>query len=38
MTDYDQLLLVGVERDDARRRVQGKIDIMLAQWKKKPAL
>jgi hypothetical protein len=31
MTDYDQLMMVGVERDDARRRVQGKIDLLLAQ-------
>lgn len=38
MTDYDQLLMIGVERADARRRVQGKIDLMLAQWKKTPTV
>jgi len=32
MTDYDQLLLTGVDREEARRRVQPKINAMLAQW------
>lgn len=35
MTDYDQMLLCGVDRDEARRRVQPKIDAMLAKWKKR---
>ncbi|MEH7910128.1 DUF2293 domain-containing protein [Rhizobium laguerreae] len=34
MTDYDQLLLAGVDREDARRRVQPKINTMIAAWKK----
>jgi hypothetical protein len=33
MTDYDQLLLVGVAREEARRRVQPKIDALLARWR-----
>ncbi|NKJ97103.1 DUF2293 domain-containing protein [Rhizobium leguminosarum bv. viciae] len=33
MTDYDQLLLAGVDRADARRRVQPKIDAMMAAWR-----
>lgn len=36
MTDYDQLLLIGVERQEARRRVQWKIRRILEMWKKKP--
>ena len=32
-TDYDQLLLVGVRRKEARQRVQPKIDAMCAVWK-----
>ena len=36
MTDYDQLLLVGVERKEALRRVQPKIDAYLASWKTRP--
>ncbi|MGM4980955.1 DUF2293 domain-containing protein [Rhizobium sp. 11_C7_N12_5] len=31
-TDYDQLLMVGVRRKEARRRVQPKIDAMIASW------
>jgi len=34
-TDYDQLLMVGVRRKDARRRVQPKVDAMIACWKKR---
>ncbi len=34
LTDYDQLTLVGVRRKEARRRVQPKIDAMIAAWKK----
>lgn len=38
MTDYETLLLNGVDRDEARRRVQPKINAMIAVWKReKPA-
>ncbi|MBB3566091.1 DUF2293 domain-containing protein [Rhizobium sp. BK491] len=33
-TDYYQLMLVGVRRKEARRRVQPKIDAVMASWKK----
>ncbi len=33
MTDYDQMLLTGVDRDEARRRVQPKVNAMIASWK-----
>ncbi len=33
MTDYDQMLLEGVDREEARRRVQPKINAMIAGWK-----
>lgn len=33
MTDYDQLMLVGVRRKEARRRVQPKIDAMIGAWR-----
>jgi hypothetical protein len=36
MTDYDQMLLVGVDREEARRRVQPKVNAMIARWKKRP--
>ncbi|MBD9493184.1 DUF2293 domain-containing protein [Ensifer sp. ENS01] len=36
LTDYDQLMLVGVRRKDARRRVQPKIDAMIGAWRKRP--
>lgn len=32
MTDYDQMLLEGVEREEAKRRVQPKVDRMLSLW------
>ncbi|MDT4844436.1 hypothetical protein FQZ97_783950 [compost metagenome] len=35
-TDYDQLMLVGIRRKEARRRVQPKIDAMIGAWKKRP--
>lgn len=35
LTDYDQLMLVGVRRKEARRRVQPRIDAMLGKWKMK---
>jgi hypothetical protein len=31
-TDYDTLLGRGVDRHDARRRVQARIDQILANW------
>lgn len=34
MTDYDQMLLIGVDREEARRRVQPKINAMIASWRK----
>jgi hypothetical protein len=37
MTDYDQLLLSGIEQREARRRVQWKVDRMIAEWKKQPS-
>ncbi|AGG75734.1 DUF2293 domain-containing protein [Sinorhizobium meliloti] len=36
MTEYDQLLLIGIEREEARRRVQPRINAMLATWRKPP--
>ena len=33
LTDDDQLLLVGVERVEARRRVQSRVNEMINQWK-----
>ncbi|RVG95993.1 DUF2293 domain-containing protein [Sinorhizobium meliloti] len=35
-TDYDQLMLVGVQRKEARRRVQPRVDAMIEAWKKRP--
>ncbi|MBB3521123.1 DUF2293 domain-containing protein [Rhizobium sp. BK456] len=35
MTDYDQLMLVGVRRKEARRRVQPKINSMIELWKRR---
>lgn len=35
MTDYDQMLLAGVDRDEARRRVQPKINAMIELWKRR---
>jgi hypothetical protein len=32
-TEYDELLMSGVERDDARTRIRTKIDSVLAQWR-----
>jgi len=34
MTPYDQLMLEGVDRDEARRRVQPKVNAMIASWKR----
>ncbi|MGN7960875.1 DUF2293 domain-containing protein [Brucella sp. 22210] len=33
MTDYDQLLLCGVDRKEARRRVQPRVNALIATWK-----
>lgn len=33
LTDYDQMLLCGVDREEARRRVQPKVNAMIAAWK-----
>jgi hypothetical protein len=35
MTDYDTLLLCGVDRNEARRRVQPKINKMIGCWRRK---
>ncbi|QWW69359.1 DUF2293 domain-containing protein [Rhizobium sp. WYJ-E13] len=35
MTDYDQMLLAGVERDEARRRVQPKVNAIISAWNKR---
>ncbi|MEH7850190.1 DUF2293 domain-containing protein [Rhizobium laguerreae] len=37
LTDYDQLMLVGVRRKEARRRVQPAVSAMIAIWKNHPA-
>lgn len=36
MTDYETLLLHGMDRKEARLRVQPRIDAMLRLWRKKP--
>ncbi|KQW32299.1 hypothetical protein ASE36_03500 [Rhizobium sp. Root274] len=36
MTDYETLLLNGMDREEARARVQPRIDAMLKVWRKKP--
>ncbi|MGP4690624.1 DUF2293 domain-containing protein [Agrobacterium cavarae] len=33
LTDYDQLLLVGVKRKEARRRIQPRVDAMIMTWR-----
>lgn len=33
MTDYDQMILVGVDREVARRRVQSKVNKMIDAWR-----
>ncbi|WP_416798085.1 DUF2293 domain-containing protein [Ciceribacter azotifigens] len=38
MTDYDTLLLSGMDRDEARRRVQPRINKMLQSWRRRPAV
>ncbi len=37
MTDYDQMILCGVDREEARRRVQPKVNAMIGSWKKRKA-
>lgn len=34
MTDYDMLLLSGMDRNEARRRVQPKINKMIGSWRR----
>ncbi|MBP2446395.1 DUF2293 domain-containing protein [Rhizobium leguminosarum] len=34
LTDYDQLMLIGVRRKEARRRVQPKVNAIIDGWKK----
>ncbi|WP_137152746.1 DUF2293 domain-containing protein [Devosia sp. FKR38] len=34
MTDYDSLLLAGIDRIEARKRVQPRINALLAVWSK----
>ena len=36
MTEYETLLLHGADREEARRRVQPKIQAMLKVWKRRP--
>jgi hypothetical protein len=36
LTEYDTLLLHGMDREEARRRVQPRINAMLDSWRKKP--
>jgi len=36
MTEYERLLHDGVARDEARRRVQWKVDRMISEWMKRP--
>ena len=36
MTDYDQLLMCGVDRHEARRRVQPRVQAMIASWSGSP--
>jgi hypothetical protein len=33
-TPYDELLASGVDRADARRQIAGKVDEVLAKWRK----
>jgi hypothetical protein len=35
MTDYDTLLLTGMDREEARRRVQPKVNAMIATWRRR---
>ncbi len=34
LTDYDQLLLSGISRREARRRVQPRVNAMIQSWSK----
>lgn len=36
MTDYETLLLNGMDREEARSRVQPRVKAMLRAWRKKP--
>ncbi len=35
MTDYDTLFLTGMSREEARRRVQPKVNAIIALWRRK---
>ncbi|MCQ1779147.1 DUF2293 domain-containing protein [Neorhizobium galegae] len=35
LTEYDQMLLLGVRRKEARRRVQPKVNAMIEAWRKR---
>jgi len=34
-TDYDKLLLLGIDRQEARRRVQPRVNAMIRSWRKR---
>jgi hypothetical protein len=34
-TDYDTLLLTGIDREDARRRVQPRVNAMINSWQRR---
>ena len=36
MTDYDAMLLAGIERLEARRRVQPRVNALLKMWSRAP--
>ncbi|MBY5603911.1 DUF2293 domain-containing protein [Rhizobium leguminosarum] len=36
MTEYETLLLHGLDREEARRRVQPRIEAMLEVWRRRP--
>ncbi|THV23057.1 DUF2293 domain-containing protein [Peteryoungia ipomoeae] len=34
-TDYDTLLLTGIDREEARRRVQPRVNAMIGSWRRR---
>lgn len=34
-TDYDTLLLTGIDREEARRRVQPRVNAMIRSWRRR---
>ncbi|MDM7979027.1 MAG: DUF2293 domain-containing protein [Rhizobium sp.] len=36
-TDYDTLLLTGIDREEARRRVQPRVNAMIRSWRRRKA-